>query len=156
MKKITLSLCLSLVAVLSTTVQAETNESEAIENIQLDEAEKKNDQPLQIATWSPNKTDGRYMALVSGYLTKFNNCLALTSNSEELTTKDNTYLLVLSDNSFSWDAEKEILIFEEKPYKIGDELYLGGGAFTYPNGILNKNTKINWIECGLDKGWLGG
>ena len=112
--------------------------------------------PLQIATWSPNKTDGRYMALVSGYLTVVNNCLALTRDSEELTTKDNTYLLVLADDSFSWDVDKKILLFEGKPYKIGDELYLGGGAFTYPNANITDQVKVNWIECGLDKGWLGG
>ena len=33
---------------------------------------------LQIATWSPAKTDGRFVAMTAGYLTKFNNCLALT------------------------------------------------------------------------------
>lgn len=113
--------------------------------------------PLQIATWSPNITDGRYVAMTAGYLTKFNNCLALTRDSEEVTTKDNTYLLVLADTSFSWNADKEVLLFEGKPYKIGDELYLGGGAFTYPKGILTgQNIKLNWIDCGLDKGWLGG
>ncbi|MGP5337934.1 hypothetical protein [Psychrobacter maritimus] len=112
--------------------------------------------PLQIATWSPNKTDGRYMALVSGYLTVVNNCLALTRDSKELTTKDNTYLLVLADDSFSWDVDKEILLFEGKPYKIGDELYLGGGAFTYPNANITDQVEVSWIECGLDKGWLGG
>ena len=112
---------------------------------------------LQIATWSPHKTDGRYMAMVSGYLTTFNNCLALTRDSQEVMTKDNTYLLVLADTSFSWDAAKEVLLFEGKPYKVGDELYLGGGAFTYPKGILTEESiKLNWIECGLDKGWLGG
>ena len=94
--------------------------------------------------------------MVSGYLTVVNNCLALTRDSEELTTKDNTYLLVLADDSFSWDVDKEILLFEGKPYKIGDELYLGGGAFTYPNANITDQVKVSWIECGLDKGWLGG
>ena len=112
--------------------------------------------PLQIATWSPTKYNGRFTAMVSGYLTVVNNCLALTRDSKELTTKDNTYLLVLADTSFSWDADKEILLFEGKPYKIGDELYLGGGAFTYPNPNIADQVKVSWIECGLDKGWLGG
>ena len=112
--------------------------------------------PLQIATWSPNKTDGRFTAMVSGYLTVVNNCLALTRDSTEVTTKDNTYLLVLADTSFSWDADKEILLFEGKPYHIGDELYLGGSAFIYPNANITDQVKVNWIECGLDKGWLGG
>ena len=112
--------------------------------------------PLQIATWSPTKYNGRFTAMVSGYLTVVNNCLALTRDSKELTTKDNTYLLVLADDSFSWDVDKEILLFEGKPYKIGDELYLGGGAFTYPNANITDQVKVSWIECGLDKGWLGG
>ena len=34
--------------------------------------------PLQIATWSPAKTDGRFTAMTAGYLTVINNCLALT------------------------------------------------------------------------------
>ena len=76
--------------------------------------------PLQIATWSPTKYNGRFTAMVSGYLTVVNNCLALTRDSKELTTKDNTYLLVLADDSFSWDVDKKILLFEGKPYKIGD------------------------------------
>lgn len=114
-------------------------------------------QPLKIATWSPNKYNGRYMAMTDGYLTVFNNCLALTRDSKEVTTKDNTYLLVLADTSFSWDANKEVLTFEGKPYKVGDELYLGGGVFTYPNGRLTgEDIKLNWIECGLNRGWLGG
>ncbi|MGP4864382.1 hypothetical protein ACTXGK_09340 [Psychrobacter sp. T6-5] len=113
--------------------------------------------PLQIATWSPDKTDGRFVAMTAGYLTKFNNCLALTRDSDEVPTKDNSLLLVLADTSFSWDAAGEVLLFEGKPYKIGDELYLGGGAFTYPKGILTgENIKLNWIDCGLNKGWLGG
>ena len=112
--------------------------------------------PLQIATWSPTKYNGRFTAMVSGYLTVVNNCLALTRDSEELTTKDNTYLLVLADDSFSWDVDKKILLFEGEPYKIGDELYLGGGAFTYPNANITDQVKVSWIECGLDKGWLGG
>lgn len=113
--------------------------------------------PLQIVTWSPTKTDGRFVAMTAGYLTKFNNCLALTRDNEEVMTQDNTLLLVLADTSFLWDADKEILLFEGKPYKIGDELYLGGGSFTYPKGILtSENIKLNWIDCGLNKGWLGG
>ncbi|WP_201543762.1 hypothetical protein [Psychrobacter immobilis] len=112
--------------------------------------------PLQIATWSPTKYNGRFNAMGFGYLTKFENCLAMTRDSREPTTKDNTYLLVLADTSFSWDADKEILLFEEKSYKIGDELYLGGGAFTYPNANITDQVKVSWIECGLDKGWLGG
>ena len=111
---------------------------------------------LQIATWSPTKYDGRFMAMTTGYLTVVNNCLALTRDSDEVTTKDNTLLLVLADTSFSWDAAQEVLLFEEKPYKIGDELYLGGGAFTYPNTNITDQIKVNWIECGLNKGWLGG
>lgn len=113
-------------------------------------------QPLKIATWSPAKTDGRFVAMTSGYLTKFNNCLALTRDSEELLTNDNTLLLVLADTSFSWNADEEILLFEGKPYRIGEELYLGGGVFTYPNANITNQVKVNWIECGLDKGWLGG
>ena len=81
-------------------------------------------QPLQIATWSPTKYNGRYLAMTDGYLTVFNNCLALTRDSKEVTTKDNTYLLVLADTSLSWDANKEVLTFEGKPYKVGDGLYL--------------------------------
>ena len=34
--------------------------------------------PLQIATWSPTKYDGRFTAMTAGYLTVINNCLALT------------------------------------------------------------------------------
>ena len=113
-------------------------------------------QPLQIATWSPTKYNGRFTAMGFGYLTKFENCLAMTRDSKGPTTKDNTYLLVLADTSFSWDADKEILLFEGKSYKIGDEFYLGGGAFTYPNANITDQVKVNWIECGLDKGWLGG
>lgn len=116
----------------------------------------KNDQPLQIATWSPTKYDGRFTAMGSGYLTKFNNCLTMTMGSKEDITKNNTYLLVLADNAFSWDAAKEILLFEGKQYKIGDEIYLGGTVFTYPNANITDQIKVNWIECGLDRGWLGG
>lgn len=112
--------------------------------------------PLQIATWSPNKYDGRLTAMTVGYLTVFNNCLALTLDNKARSTKENTYLLVLVDTSFVWDTDKARLQFEGKSYGIGDELYLGGGAFTYPNGILSgANIKLNWIDCGLDKGWLG-
>ena len=64
-------------------------------------------QPLQIATWSPTKYNGRYLAMTDGYLTVFNNCLALTRDNKEVTTKENAYLLVLADTSFSWDANKE-------------------------------------------------
>ena len=113
-------------------------------------------QPLQIATWSPTKYNGRFTAMGLGYLSVVNNCLAMARDSKEVTTKDNTYLLVLADNSFSWDSEKEILTFEGKTYKIGDELYLGGAAFFYPNANITDQVKVNWIECGLDKGWLGG
>ncbi len=113
--------------------------------------------PLQIATWSPTKYDGRFTAMTAGYLTVINNCLVLTRDNEEVMTQDNTLLLVLANTSFSWDADKEILLFEGKSYKIGDELYLGGGSFTYPKGILtSENIKLNWIDCGLNKGWLGG
>lgn len=84
------------------------------------------------------------------------NCLALARNTEEVTTKDNTYLLALEDTSFSWDADTEILTFEEKPYKIGDELYLGGTVFTYPNANITDQIKVKWIDYGLDKGWLVG
>ncbi|TXD97567.1 hypothetical protein ES754_00845 [Psychrobacter frigidicola] len=113
-------------------------------------------QPLQIATWSPTKYNGRFTAMGFGYLTVVNNCLAMARDSKEVTTKDNTYLLVLADTSFSWNADKEILTFEGKPYKVGDELYLGGTVFTYPNANITDQIKVNWIECGLDKGWLGG
>ena len=113
--------------------------------------------PLQIATWSPTKYNGRFTAMTAGYLTVINNCLALTRDNDEVPTKDNSLLLVLADTSFSWDDAQEVLIFEGKPYKIGDELYLGGGSFTYPKGILTgENIKLNWIDCGLNKGWLGG
>lgn len=117
---------------------------------------KKNDKPLQIATWSPTKYDGRFTGMGFGYLTTFGNCLTMTMESKEIITKDNTYLLVLADNSFSWDAAKEVLLFQGKPYKIGDEIYLGGTVFTYPNANITDQIKVNWIECGLGKGWLGG
>lgn len=94
--------------------------------------------------------------MTAGYLTVVNNCLALTKDSDEVMTKDNTLLLVLADTSFSWDAAKEVLLFEGKKYKFGDELYLGGAAFIYPNANITDQVKVNWIECGLDKGWLGG
>ena len=84
------------------------------------------------------------------------NCLALARNTEEVTTKDNTYLLAMEDTSFSWDADTEILTFEEEPYKIGDELYLGGTVFTYPNANITDQIKVKWIDYGLNKGWLGG
>ena len=84
------------------------------------------------------------------------NYLVLARNTEEVTTKDNTYLLALEDTSFSWDADTEILTFEEKQYKIGDELYLGGTVFTYPNANITDQIKVKWIDYGLDKGWLGG
>ncbi len=45
-------------------------------------------------------------------------------------------MLVLADTSFSWDADKEVLLFEGKPYKSGDEVYLGGTVFTYPNANI--------------------
>lgn len=112
--------------------------------------------PLQIATWSPAETDGRFTAMTAGYLTVINNCLALTRDGDEVPTKDNSLLLVLADTSFSWDTAQEVLLFEGKPYKIGDELYLGGAAFTYPNANITDQIKVNWIECGLNKGWLGG
>jgi hypothetical protein len=112
--------------------------------------------PLQIATWSPTKYNGRFTAMGLGYLTKFNNCLTLTMDTKGLPTKDNTLLLVLADTSFSWDAAKEMLLFEGKPYTIGDELYLGGAAFVYPNPNITDQVKVNWIDCGLNKGWLGG
>ena len=48
------------------------------------------------------------------------------------------------------------IILEGKPYKIGDELYLGGTVFSYPNANITDQIKVNWIECGLDRGWLGG
>lgn len=114
------------------------------------------EQPLQIATWSPTKYNGRFTAMTTGYVTIINNCLALTRDTKEVTTKDNTYLLVLADTSFSWDANKETLLFEGKTYKIGDTIYLGGGVFTYPNANITEQIKVNWIECGLNKGWLGG
>ena len=76
---------------------------------------------LQIATWSPTKYSGRFTAMTAGYLTVVNNCLTLTRDSDEIPTKDNTLLLVLADTSFSWDAAQEVLLFEGKPYKIGDE-----------------------------------
>ncbi|GAB3235054.1 MULTISPECIES: hypothetical protein [Psychrobacter] len=112
--------------------------------------------PLQIATWSPTKYDGRFTAMTAGYLTVINNCLALTRDNEEVMTQDNTLLLVLANTSFSWEADKEIILFEGKSYKIGDELYLGGVAFTYPNANITDQIKVNWIDCGLNKGWLGG
>ena len=113
-------------------------------------------QPLKIATWSPTKYDGRFTGMGLGYLTVFNNCLTMTMGNEGTITESNTYLLVLADNSFSWNAAKEILTFEGKPYKIGDELYLGGTVFSYPNANITDQIKVNWIECGLDRGWLGG
>ena len=113
-------------------------------------------QPLKIATWSPTKYDGRFTGMGLGYLTVVNNCLTMTMGNEGTITESNTYLLVLADNSFSWNAAKEILTFEGKPYKIGDELYLGGTVFSYPNANITDQIKVNWIECGLDRGWLGG
>ena len=112
--------------------------------------------PLQIATWSPTKYNGRFTAMGSGYLTIVNNCLAMTNDSVELPTKDDTYLMVLADNSFSWDEDNETLLFEGKTYQIGDNIYLGGTVFTYPNANITDQIKVNWIECGLNKGWLGG
>ena len=113
-------------------------------------------QPLQIATWSPTKYNGRFTGMGLGYLTVVNNSLTMTMDNEGTITESNTYLLVLADTSFSWNAAKEILTFEGKPYKIGDELYLGGTVFSYPNANITDQIKVNWIECGLDKGWLGG
>ncbi len=112
--------------------------------------------PLQIATWSPTKYDGRFTAMTAGYLTVINNYLALTRDNEEVMTQDNTLLLVLANTFFSWEADKEIMLFEGKSYKVGDELYLGGAAFTYPNANITDQIKVNWIDCGLNKGWLGG
>lgn len=71
----------------------------------------------------------------SGYLAVVNNCLAI-SRDNEVTTKNNTCLLVLADTFFSQDADTDTLIFEEKSYKIGDELYLGGTVFVYPNANI--------------------
>ncbi|MDN3399177.1 hypothetical protein QL919_10615 [Psychrobacter sp. APC 3426] len=92
----------------------------------------------------------------SGYLTVVNNCLAISRDSKEVTTKNNTYLLVLADTFFAWDADTGTRKFEEKPYKIGDELYLSSTVFVYPNANITDQIKANWIDCGLDKGWLGG
>lgn len=111
--------------------------------------------PLQVASWSPKPTDGRYLAMGSGYLTTYNNCLTLTTGDKNAITKDNTHLLVLADDSFSWDADNEILTIENQSYKLGDELYYGGTVFTYPNRNLTDHIKINWIDCGLNTGWLG-
>lgn len=113
-------------------------------------------QPLQIATWSPTPQMGRFTAMNAGYLQSYQNCLVLTRDKDSLPTDENSLLLVLADTSFSWDEEKQTLVFEGKPYKLGDELYLGGGSFTYPNGILTGQVDINWKECGLNRGWLGG
>ena len=113
-------------------------------------------QPLQIATWSPTPQMGRFMAMNAGYLRSYQNCLVLTRDQDSLPTDENSLLPVLADKSFSWDEEEQTLVFEGKPYKLGDELYLGGGSFSYPIGILTDEVKINWKECGLSRGWLGG
>lgn len=113
-------------------------------------------QPLQIATWSPTPQMGRFTAMNAGYLRAYQNCLVLTRDKDSLPTDENSLLLVLADTSFSWDEEKQTLVFEDKPYKLGDELYLGGGSFSYPIGILTGEVEINWKECGLSRGWLGG
>ncbi len=42
---------------------------------------------LQIATWSPTEYDGRFTGMGFGYLTKFNNCLALTMDVQEANNK---------------------------------------------------------------------
>ena len=113
-------------------------------------------QPLQIATWSPTPQMGRFTAMNAGYLRAYQNCLVLTRDKDSLPTDENSLLLVLADTSFSWDEAEQTLVFEDKPYKLGDELYLGGGSFTYPVGILTNQVEINWKECGLSRGWLGG
>ena len=113
-------------------------------------------QPLQIATWSPTPQMGRLTAMNAGYLMAYQNCLVLTRDKDSLPTSENSLLLVLADTSFSWDEGERTLVFEGKPYKLGDELYLGGGSFSYPIGILTDEVKINWKECGLSRGWLGG
>ena len=113
-------------------------------------------QPLQIATWSPTPQMGRFTAMNAGYLRAYQNCLVLTRDKDSLPTDENSLLLVLADTSFSWDEAEQTLVFEGKPYKLGDELYLGGGSFTYPVGILTDQVEINWKECGLSRGWLGG
>lgn len=112
--------------------------------------------PLQIATWSPTPQMGRFTAMNAGYLMAYQNCLVLTRDQDSLPTNENSLLLVLADTSFSWDEENQTLVFEGKPYKLGDELYLGGGSFSYPIGILTGQLEINWKECGLSRGWLGG
>lgn len=113
-------------------------------------------QPLQIATWSPTPQMGRLTAMNAGYLRSYRNCLVLTDGKDSLPTHENSLLLVLADTSFSWDEGERTLVFEGKPYKLGDELYLGGGSFSYPIGILTDEVEINWKECGLSRGWLGG
>ena len=113
-------------------------------------------QPLQIATWSPTPQMGKLTAMNAGYLRAYQNCLVLTRDKDSLLTDENSLLLVLADTSFSWDEEKQTLVFEGKPYKLGDELYLGGGSFSYPIGTLTDQVEINWKECGLSRGWLGG
>lgn len=113
-------------------------------------------QPLQIATWSPTPQMGRFTAMNAGYLRSYQNCLVLTRDKDSAPTDENSLLLVLADTSFSWDEGERTLVFEGKPYKLGDELYLGGGSFSYPIGILTDEVKINWKECGLGRGWLGG
>lgn len=118
-------------------------------------AESKNDtlkntfdikKPIKIATWSPDVTDGRFTAMTAGRLEIIENCLTLKTGQENV-------VLVLVDNSFSWDSEKEILKFQGNSYRIGDELYLGGGFFTYNPDNL-PSVKIHWQQCGLKKGWL--
>lgn len=94
----------------------------------------------------------------SGYLTVVKNCLAISRDSKEVTTKNNTYLLgrLPADTSFVWDADTETLTFEEKSYKIADEFHLSGTIFVYANVNITDLIKVNWIDYGLDKGWLGG
>ncbi len=97
-----LALASFVIIISGCTNQTLKNPQITYDNVSMDtipELEESN-KPLQIATWSPTKYNGRYTAMVSGYLVKFNNCLALSRNAEELTTKDNAYLLVLSDDSF--------------------------------------------------------
>lgn len=42
--------------------------------------------------------------------------------------------------------------FEENPYKVDDELYVGCDASTYSNANITHQIKAIWRGCGLDKG----
>ena len=108
-------------------------------------------QPIKIATWHPDSTTGRFTAMTLGRLALVGNCLTLGAplGREGL----DHLVLVLPDKSYVWDDKEGVLTYEGKNYRIGDEIYLGGGSFLYhPDHLLFS--EIHWPQCGLDRGWL--